>query len=150
MGCSLSVMRGPEIASEPLESTSRDDKRGGCADGRLRLTYGGAGRDSLRPASGWGEMADTRKLDEAFNRFDAALRQFEAALERQNERKSHEESLEAAAEALRLDRSRLAQELDGVRAKATDLVTTNHKAVGKIDAAMSRIRAVLHSNSGGS
>ena len=43
-------------------------------------------------------MAETRKLDEAFNRFDAALRQFEAALERQNERKSHEESLEAAAE----------------------------------------------------
>ena len=94
-------------------------------------------------------MAETRKLDEAFNRFDAALKQFEAAFERQNERKSHEESLEAAAEALRLDRSRLAQQLDGVRAKATDLVSTNQKAVGKIDAAMSRIRAVLHSNSGG-
>ncbi len=95
-------------------------------------------------------MADTRKLDEAFNRFDAALRQFEAALVRQNERKVQEESLEAAAEALRRDRSRLAQELDGVRAKASDLVSTNQKAVGKIDAAMSRIRAVLHSNSGGS
>lgn len=99
-------------------------------------------------------MAETRKLDEAFNRFDAALRQFEAALARHNERKtqevSQEASLEAAAEALRLDRSRLAQELDGVRAKADDLVSTNQKAVGKIDAAMSRIRAVLHSNSGGS
>ncbi|MFZ5674578.1 MAG: DUF4164 family protein [Pseudomonadota bacterium] len=94
-------------------------------------------------------MADTRKLDEVLNRFDAALRQFEAAVERQNERKSNEESLEAAAEALRLDRSRLVQELDGVRAKANDLVNTNQKAVGKIDAAMSRIRAVLHSNSGG-
>ncbi len=95
-------------------------------------------------------MADTRKLDEAFNRFDAALRQFEAALARHNERKSQDQSLEAAAEALRLDRSRLAQELDGVRARASDLVSTNQKAVGKIDAAMSRIRAVLHSNSGGS
>lgn len=94
-------------------------------------------------------MADTRKLDEAFNLFDAALKQFEAAVVRQNERQSHEESLEAAAEALRLDRTRLAQELDGVRAKANDLVSTNQKAVGKIDAAMSRIRAVLHSNSGG-
>lgn len=94
-------------------------------------------------------MADTRKLDEAISLFDAALRQFEAAVARQNERKSHEESLEAAAEALRLDRSRLAQELDGVRTKANDLVSTNQKAVGKIDAAMSRIRAVLHSNSGG-
>lgn len=94
-------------------------------------------------------MADTRKLDEVLNRFDAALKQFEAAVERQNERKSNETSLEAAAEALRLDRSRLAQELDGVRSKANDLVNTNQKAVGKIDAAMSRIRAVLHSNSGG-
>lgn len=95
-------------------------------------------------------MADTRKLDEAFNRFDAALTQFEAALARHNERTSQDQSLEAAAEALRLDRSRLAQELDGMRSKANDLVSTNQKAVGKIDAAMSRIRAVLHSNSGGS
>jgi L-lactate utilization protein LutB len=94
-------------------------------------------------------MADTRKLDEAFNQFDVALKQFEAAVERQNERKSQETALEAAAEALRLDRTRLAQELDGVRSKANDLVSTNQKAVGKIDAAMSRIRAVLHSNSGG-
>lgn len=109
---------------------------------------GSAGRDSLRPANSWEKMAETRKLDEALTRFDAALRQFEAALSRHDERKSQEQSLEAAAEALRLDRSRLAQELDGVRAKANDLVSTNQKAVGKIDAAMSRIRAVLHSNSG--
>ena len=111
---------------------------------------GGAGRDSQRPASSWDKMSDTRKLDEAFNRFDAALRQFEAALTRHNERKAQEQSLDDAAESLRLDRSRLAQELDGVRAKANDLISTNQKAVGKIDAAMSRIRAVLHSNSGGS
>lgn len=104
----------------------------------------------MRPASSWEEMADTRKADEAFNRFDAALKQFETALSRLGERKAQEQSLEAAAEALRLDRSRLAQELDGVRAKANDLVATNQRAVGKIDAAMSRIRAVLHSNSGGS
>jgi hypothetical protein len=37
---------------------------------------GSAGRDSQRPASSWEQMSDTRKLDEAFNRFDAALRQF--------------------------------------------------------------------------
>ena len=121
----------------------------GCAKGPLRLIYGGAGKGFAEAGQQWEEMADTRKLDEAFNLFDAALMQFEAAVERQNERKTHEQSLEAAAEALRLDRSRLAQELDGVRSKANDLVATNQKAVGKIDAAMSRIRAVLHSNSGG-
>jgi hypothetical protein len=50
---------------------------------------------------------------------------------------------------LRGDRAKIASELDLVRNKATELVTTNKSAVGKIDAAMSRIRAVLHSNSGG-
>jgi hypothetical protein len=53
------------------------------------------------------------------------------------------------AEALRIDRTKLAQELDSVRAKASDLIDTSKKAVNKIDAAMSRIRAVLHSNQGG-
>jgi len=91
---------------------------------------------------------DTRKLDQAFDRFESALRQFEAALSRQHEQAEREETIRGEAEALRLDRSRLAEELDEVRSKASDLVGTNRKAVGKIDAAMSRIRAVLHSNSG--
>ena len=38
--------------------------------------------------------------------------------------------------------------LDLVRSKAGELVDTSKNAAGKIDAAMSRIRAVLHSNSG--
>ena len=36
---------------------------------------------------------------------------------------------------------------DELRAKATELVGTSKQAANKIDAAMSRIRAVLHSNS---
>ena len=48
----------------------------------------------------------------------------------------------------RKDRSKLAHELDLVRSKAGELVDTSKQAAGKIDAAMSRIRAVLHSNSG--
>ena len=93
-------------------------------------------------------MADTHKLDEAFQRFDQALRQFEAAIGRKQETEKRAESLEGEAEALRRDRSRLAQELDLVRSKAGELVDTSKQAAGKIDAAMSRIRAVLHSNSG--
>jgi hypothetical protein len=92
---------------------------------------------------------ETRKLDQAFDRFESALRQFEAALARQQDHIRRDEIARGEAEALRLDRSRLAQELDDVRSRASDLVGTNKKAVGKIDAAMSRIRAVLHSNSGG-
>ncbi len=54
--------------------------------------------------------------------------------------------LEGEAETLRRDRSRLATEIDLLRDKAGELAVTSRSAAGKIDAAMSRIRAVLHSN----
>jgi Domain of unknown function (DUF4164) len=88
------------------------------------------------------DMVDTQKLNDAFDRFDAALKTFEGAL-------AKKQAAASEAEALRGDRAKIASELDLVRSKATELVTTNKSAVGKIDAAMSRIRAVLHSNSGG-
>ena len=93
-------------------------------------------------------MADTQKLDEAFERFETALRQFEAAMGVKREMEKRAADLETEAEALRRDRSKLAHELDLVRSKAGELVDTSKQAAGKIDAAMSRIRAVLHSNSG--
>lgn len=94
-------------------------------------------------------MADTPKLEMAFDRFERALKQFEAAVARRAEWQEKALAAQGEADALRLDRSKLAQELDTVRSKASDLVDTSRKAVNKIDAAMSRIRAVLHSNQGG-
>lgn len=91
-------------------------------------------------------MAESHRLDEAFDRFDSALRQFEAALVRLAEGSKRVSELENEAEALRRDRSKLSHELDLVRNKAGELVSTSKTAAGKIDAAMSRIRAVLHSN----
>jgi predicted nucleic acid-binding Zn-ribbon protein len=93
-------------------------------------------------------MADTYKVDEAFGRFEAALRQFEATIVRKQDTEKRAESLAGEAEALRRDRSKLAHELDLVRSKAGELVDTSKQAAGKIDSAMSRIRSVLHSNSG--
>lgn len=93
-------------------------------------------------------MADTHKLDEAFERFEMALRQFEAAAGRHEQSQKRAADLAQEADALRKDRSRLAHELDLVRSKASELVDTSKQAAGKIDAAMSRIRAVLHSNTG--
>ncbi len=93
-------------------------------------------------------MAGANKLDEVFNRFDLAVRQFDGALGRLLETGKRAETLAHEAEALRKDRSKLANELDLVRSKANELVDTSKQAAGKIDAAMSRIRAVLHSNSG--
>jgi len=89
---------------------------------------------------------ETRRLDQAFDRFEAALRQFEAAIARHQDQLRRGETVEGEAEALRLDRSRLAQELDEVRSRASHLAGANKQAVAKIDTAMSKIRAVLHSN----
>ncbi len=93
-------------------------------------------------------MANTQKLDEAFQRFERALRQFEDAVAVKADGQKRVDVLETETETLRRDRIRLAHELDLVRNKATELVDTSKNAAGKIDAAMSRIRAVLHSNSG--
>jgi DNA anti-recombination protein RmuC len=94
-------------------------------------------------------MADLSKLENALDRFEAALRRIEVAMVRSHERDQKAKLVAGEADALRHDRSRLAQELDDVRSKASELIGNNKEAVNKIDAAMSRIRAVLHSNSGG-
>jgi predicted nucleic acid-binding Zn-ribbon protein len=91
-------------------------------------------------------MAGIEKLDEAFQRFEAALRQFEDAVGKKVEDRSRMAELESEAESLRRDKTRLTHELDLVRSKAGELADTGKNAAGKIDAAMSRIRAVLHSN----
>jgi predicted nucleic acid-binding Zn-ribbon protein len=91
-------------------------------------------------------MAGIEKLDEAFQRFEAALRQFEDAVGKKVEDRSRMAELESEAESLRRDKTRLTHELELVRSKAGELADTGKNAAGKIDAAMSRIRAVLHSN----
>jgi predicted nucleic acid-binding Zn-ribbon protein len=91
-------------------------------------------------------MAGIQKLDEAFQRFEAALRQFEAAVGKKSGAQARVAELETEAESLRKDKTRLTHELDLVRSKAGELADTSKNAAGKIDAAMSRIRAVLHSN----
>ena len=91
-------------------------------------------------------MAVIEKLDEAFQRFEAALRQFEDAVGKKVEDQSRMAELESEAESLRRDKTKLTHELELVRSKAGELADTGKNAAGKIDAAMSRIRAVLHSN----
>jgi chromosome segregation ATPase len=92
-------------------------------------------------------MAGIEKLDEAFQRFEAALRQFEDAVGKKADgHQSRMAELESEAESLRRDKTWLTHELELVRSKAGELADTGKNAAGKIDAAMSRIRAVLHSN----
>lgn len=91
-------------------------------------------------------MANIHKLDEAFRQFDAAFKALEAAVEGKLRSARRVEELEGEAESLRKDKARLGHELDLVRSKAGELADSSRNAAGKIDAAMSRIRAVLHTN----
>jgi predicted nucleic acid-binding Zn-ribbon protein len=91
-------------------------------------------------------MSGIHRLDEAFARFDAAMAALEDAVAVKAEGSRRVAELEGEAETLRRDRSRLASEIDLLRNKAGELAITSRSAAGKIDAAMSRIRAVLHSN----
>ena len=91
-------------------------------------------------------MTNIDNLDEAFRRFESALRRLEDAAASRADGASRLAGVEEEAESLRRDRARLATELDLLRSKAGALADSSRSAAGKIDAAMSRIRAVLHSN----
>jgi Domain of unknown function (DUF4164) len=93
-------------------------------------------------------MAESHKLDQAFERFESALQKFEAALVKRGHNGARADTAEGEAAALRKDHQRITGELELVRVKAHELVDTSKQAVVKIDSAMSRIRSVLHSNSG--
>jgi Domain of unknown function (DUF4164) len=93
-------------------------------------------------------MAESDKLDQVFDRFESAMRKFEAALATRGSNAVRVETLEGETDALRKDHIRITSELELVRVKAHELVDTSQQAVGKIDSAMTRIRSVLHSNSG--
>lgn len=91
-------------------------------------------------------MANTHKLDEAFQQFETALQLLESAAGGTIDLTRRLEEVSREAESLRLDKARLSHEIELVRSKAGELANNSRSAAGKIDAAMSRIRAVLHTN----
>jgi chromosome segregation ATPase len=93
-------------------------------------------------------MTGARKFDEALVRFERAIAKVEQASVQRQETLARLESLEQQAVSLSAERQQLDADLGRVRAKAAELVDTSKKAAGKIDSAVSRIRAVLYSNSG--
>lgn len=93
-------------------------------------------------------MADSMKFEASLSRFEKALKLVEASLARKRDENTRLKTLEIEKATLESDRQRMDRELAQVRVKAQELVDTSKNAVGKIDSAMSRIRSVLHSNSG--
>ena len=93
-------------------------------------------------------MADSTKFETSLQRFEQALKLVETSLARKRDENVRLKTLEIEKATLESDRQRMDRELATVRVKAQELVDTSKQAVGKIDSAMSRIRSVLHSNSG--
>jgi predicted nuclease with TOPRIM domain len=93
-------------------------------------------------------MADSTKFETSLQRFEQALKLVEASLARKQQENARLKTLEIEKATLESDKQRMDRELATVRVKAQELVDTSKQAVGKIDSAMSRIRSVLHSNSG--
>lgn len=94
-------------------------------------------------------MANTHKLDEAFQQFETALQLIESVAGDKLTLQKRLQEVEGEAESLRLDKAKLTREIELVRSKAGELADSSRSAAGKIDAAMSRIRAVLHTNAAG-
>jgi chromosome segregation ATPase len=90
-------------------------------------------------------MSNNTRIGEALGRFETALNTLEATMTRCHENESALGKLAGEAQALRQDRTRLVQELNEVRGKASELAKASHDAAKRIDSAMARIRGVLGS-----
>ena len=94
-------------------------------------------------------MTDAKKFDASLTRFEKALEMVEKTVAEKRDALARIQVLEAHTAKLQLDRQQMDRDLAAVRAKAAELVETSKQAAGKIDSAVSRHRAVLHSNMGG-
>jgi len=85
----------------------------------------------------------TADIDAATRRLMMALEALESAVERRREADRDENELAIRIQALGVDRSRLADELDGSLVKSRRLELANREIAERLDAAIGTIRAVL-------
>src|SRR3954454_6027246 len=97
-----------------------------------------------RPANGSGAIEPApADLEIATRRLMAALEALEGAVERRRDADRDENELAGRIQALGVDRSRLAQELDNSLVKTRRLERTNREIAEKLDAAIGSIRTLL-------
>jgi chromosome segregation ATPase len=89
------------------------------------------------------QMSGTSRIGEALGRFETALNSLETSMLRCHQREAELGKMAGEVQALRQDRTRLVQELNEVRGKASELAEASQEAAGRIDSAMARIRGVL-------
>lgn len=88
-------------------------------------------------------MSDASAVEAATKRLALALDALEAALERRREADRSEEALANQLQALGLDRSRLAADLDAQTARSRRLELVNREVARRLDAAIHSIRSMI-------
>lgn len=91
-------------------------------------------------------MTEQSAIDAAVKRLALALDALDAAVERRQHADRNEEALLAQVQALGLDRSRLADTLDGEAARARKLESSNREVAQRLDSAIASIQSVLDAN----
>jgi hypothetical protein len=91
-------------------------------------------------------MMEQSAIDLAVKRLALALDALDAAVERRREADRSEEALVAQVQALGLDRTKLADALDGETARSRKLEASNREVAQRLDAAIASIQSVLDNN----
>lgn len=91
-------------------------------------------------------MNEQSAIDQAVKRLALALDSLDAAVERRQQNDRSEEQLASQVQSLGLDRTRLAEALDGESARSRRLQTTNREIAERLDAAIASIQSVLDAN----
>lgn len=82
-------------------------------------------------------------IELATRRLATALDALESAVERRREHDRGEDELAARIQALGVDRSRLANELDGTLVRSRELERTNREIAQRLDVAIDTIKSVI-------
>ncbi len=91
-------------------------------------------------------MTEQSAGDMAVKRLALALAALDAAVERRRAADRNEEALVGQVQALGLDRSRLADSLDGETARSRKLEATNREIAQRLDTAIASIQSGLDGN----
>lgn len=91
-------------------------------------------------------MSDQSTVDQAVRRLALALDSLDAAVERRLDADRSEEGLASQVQALGVDRTKLAEALDGETARSRKLEAVNREIAQRLDTAMATIQSVLDAN----
>ena len=91
-------------------------------------------------------MTEQSAIDMAVKRLALALDALDAAVERRRAADRSEDNLATQVQALGLDRTRLADTLDGETARSRRLEATNREIAQRLDTAIASIQSVLDGN----